>query len=244
MDRLGHRGSLTGESFLVAADKTAPGLALQFPGRILANRYKILEVINADAFKAHDRVLDQSVNVTEVTIGCYRDRAFWYQKIRRLTLFRNVHCLNVLDVVREIASDYVITERPRGKTIAELLYERSPFYAEDVPDLIRPLAGAIDLLAVTGAWSSLVSSRLVYAESQYSCAARPQEGPSPDQSQFNQSARFSLKLDVWELVRPRTNNSRWRMFSMVQRLGLAKACCAPVGFASIRTFRRWRYWRS
>ena len=48
--RSGRDGKLTGSSLL---------------GTVLARRYKILRMIDADSFKAHDLVLDQTVTVRQ-----------------------------------------------------------------------------------------------------------------------------------------------------------------------------------
>lgn len=195
------------------------GSGTPFPGRILADRYKILELTDTGTFNAHDLALDQSVKVTEVISACQRDHSFLYHKIRQLALARNNNFLNFVDVVRGKSSDYVISERPRGRPIAELLYEQAPLSPDDILDLIRPLAGALDLLAVTGSWSNIVSARMLYAESRYSDACMRAGSYRDDHSRIYGSASFSIKLDVWELVRPRKDNSRSRLLWMLQESG-------------------------
>src|SRR6266481_2065876 len=108
-------------------------------GQILAGRYKILKVIDASTFKGHDLALDQTVNVRELWAP-QRDRDIWRQKARELILVRNPNFLNVIDMVCDGSSDFVISENPRGPLIAELLGERSPLGLDDVLALMRPLA--------------------------------------------------------------------------------------------------------
>src|SRR5258708_8222005 len=116
-------------------------------GTVLARRYKILETIDVDSFKAHDLTLDQTVTVRQALLTSQRDGDTWRQKVQQLALVRDSNFLNVLDVIFEKSSDFVITEPLRGRSIADLLKERSRFDMEDVLRLVTPLAGALDLAA-------------------------------------------------------------------------------------------------
>jgi hypothetical protein len=49
-------------------------------GTVLANRYKILEKVGADSFKAHD-LLDQNVSVSQTILTSGRAGDAWRQKI-------------------------------------------------------------------------------------------------------------------------------------------------------------------
>jgi hypothetical protein len=148
-------------------------------GQILAGRYKILKVIDSSTFKGHDLELDQTVKVREELCALQRDRDIWRQKARELILVRSPSFLNIIDIVCDESSDFVISEYPRGRLIAELLSERSPSIPDDVLALMRSLADALDLIAASGICTASFPTRLVYTE-----------------------ASFSLKLDVWELVKP------------------------------------------
>ena len=101
-------------------------------GTVLASRYKILETIDVDSFKAHDLALDQTVTVRQALLTSQRAGDTWRQKVQQLALVRDPNFLNVLDVISDKSSDFVITERPRGQSIADLLRERSRFDLEDV----------------------------------------------------------------------------------------------------------------
>ena len=81
-------------------------------GTILAGRYKVLETIDVDSFKAHDLTLDQTVTVRKALLTSQRDSNIWRQKARQLVLVRNAKFLNIIDVVSEKSSDFVITESP------------------------------------------------------------------------------------------------------------------------------------
>ena len=81
-----------------------------FVGTVLARRYKILEMIDADSFKAHDLSLDQTVTLRRASLAPQCPSDTWYQKIHQLASVRNPHFLNVLDVISDKSIDFVITE--------------------------------------------------------------------------------------------------------------------------------------
>jgi hypothetical protein len=169
-------------------------------GTILADRYKVLETIDVDSYKAHDLALDQTVSVRKALLTSPHDNDIWRQKVRQLALVRNASFLNVIDVVSEKSSDFVITESPRGQSIADLLKERSRFDPEDVLALITPLAGALDLAASFACCANSISTRWLFAETRRSLAV--------EERLRSELPRFFVKVDVWELVRPR-KNTEW-----------------------------------
>jgi hypothetical protein len=167
-------------------------------GTILAGRYKVLETIDVDSFKAHDLALDQTVIVRKALLTSPHESDIWRQKIRQLALVRNASFLNVIDVVSEKSSDFVITESPRGQSIADLLKERSRFDPEDVLALITPLAGALDLAASFALCANSISARWLFAETRRSSEVNSERS-------LSELLPFFVKMDVWELVRPRKN---------------------------------------
>ena len=168
-------------------------------GTILAGRYKVLETIDIDSYKAHDLALDQTVIVRKTLPTSPDDSDIWRQKVRQLALVRNARFLNVIDLVSEKSNDFVITESPRGRSIADLLKERSRFDPEDILALIAPLAGALDLAASLACCTHSISARWLFAESRRSFAV------SSEERSLSGLARFFVKIDIWELVRPRKN---------------------------------------
>lgn len=168
-------------------------------GTILAGRYKFLETIDPDSYKAHDLALDQTVNVRKALLTSLHESDIWRQKVRQLALVRNASFLNVVDVVSEKSSDFVITEFPRGQSIADLLKEHSLFDPEDVLALITPLAGALDLAASFAGYANSVSLRWLFAETRRSSAVDSEE------HSLSELPPFFVKMDVWELIRPRKN---------------------------------------
>jgi hypothetical protein len=182
-------------------------------GTVLARRYKILETIDVDSFKAHDVALDQTVTVRQALLISQRAGDTWCQKVQQLALVRDPNFLNVLDVIFDKSSDFVITERPRGHSLADLLRERSRLDPEDVLRLVTPLAGALDLAAAFSCCPNRISTCWLFIETRSSCAVDPEQGSLSDWPPF------LVKLDVWELVRPRKNNTWPFLPSKAQRGG-------------------------
>jgi hypothetical protein len=168
-------------------------------GTILADRYKVLETIDIDSYKAHDLELDQTVTVRKVSLTSPDGIDIWHQKVRQLALVRNASFLNVIDVVSEKSSDFVITESPLGQSIADLLKERSRFDPEDLLALIIPLAGALDLAASLACCANSISPRWLFAETRRSFGVHSKE------RSLSELSPFVVKMDVWEIVRPRKN---------------------------------------
>jgi hypothetical protein len=168
-------------------------------GTILAGRYKVLEMIDVDSYKAHDLALDQTVTVRKALLTSQHDSDIWRQKVRQLALVRNASFLNVIDVVSEKSSDFVITESPLGQSIADLLKERPRLNPEDVLALITPLASALDLAASVACCANSISARWLFAETRRSLAVNSEE------CSLSEGSPFFVKMDVWELVRPRKN---------------------------------------
>ena len=168
-------------------------------GTVLAGRFKILKTIDADSYKAHDLVLDQTVTVRQAIPASQRADDTWRQKVQQLALVRDPNFLNILDVVSDKSSYFVVTECHVGKSIAELLRERSRFTPEDALALMTPLAGALDLAASFACCANLISARWLFAETK-----RSTEVNSEERLLFR-LLPFFVKLDVWELVRPRKN---------------------------------------
>jgi hypothetical protein len=185
------------------SDHQSKNSASALLGQTLAGRYKILKAIDASTFKGQDLVLDQTVHVREELRTPQGDRDIWRRKARELMLVRNPSFLNIIDVVCNGSSDFFISEYPRGRSIIELLGERSPLALDEILVLIRPLAGALDLIAASRICAASFSTRLVYAEAKRSFRCLPQGRSQGSLPQFNDPPSFFLKLDVWELIKPR-----------------------------------------
>jgi hypothetical protein len=162
---------------------------------VLARRYKILETVDLDSFKAHDLVLDQTVTVRRVFLASRCAGETWRQKVQQLALLRDPNFLNILDVIIDKSGAFVITERSRGRSMADLLRERSRLDLEDVLRLMTTLAKALDLVASFGFCRHPVSSCWLFAETTSSGSVDREQRTFSDWP-------FLVKLDLWGLVRP------------------------------------------
>ena len=176
-------------------------------GSVLAGRFKILKAIDGDGFKAHDLVLDQTVTVRQTLATSRRTGDAWLRKIQELASVRHPHFLNVLEVISDKANCFVITEFPQGQSIKEILKERSRLAVEDVLAVMTPLAGTLDFAAPFACSNNPITARWLFTEKRRSVAV--DYGPQ-DSSEL---ASSSIKLDLWELVRPTKNIERTLQFS-------------------------------
>ena len=176
-------------------------------GTVLSGRFKILKTIDVDSYKAHDLLLDQTVTVRQAIPASQRADDTWRQKVQHLASVRDPNFLNILDVIYDKSSYFVVTECHLGKSIAELLRERSRFDPEGALTLMTPLAGALDLAASFACYPNLISARWLFAETRGSFAVNSEE------RLLFQLLPFFVKLDVWELVRPR-KNIEWPFLSL------------------------------
>lgn len=185
-----------------------------FAGTILAGRYRISDTTDWATFKAHDLALDQTVSVRGALLRSKGYDDIWRGKAQQLALVRNPNFLNVLDVVSEESCDFVISEHPRGKSVAELLRERSRFDVEDVLALMTPLAGALDLAASFACSPNLISARCLFTESKHWVVINSEE------RSLSEFPQVLVRMDVWELVKPEKNIASSRLISKVQKRGL------------------------
>ncbi len=181
-------------------------------GTVLAGRFKILKKIEVDSFRAHDLLLDQTVMVRQALLSSRRDDDSCRQKVQRLALVRHPNFLNVLDVVCNKSSCFIITEHPQGHSITDLLKERSRFDVEDVLTLMTPLGGALDLAASFACCANSISVRWLFVEKRHSFAV------DSDQRQLSEWASSLVKLDVWELLK-RRKRIRWSLPTSIGRGG-------------------------
>jgi hypothetical protein len=167
---------------------------------VLARRYKILEMADVDSFKAHDLALDQTVTVRRALLTSQRAGETWRQKVQQLALMRDPNFLNIIDVIIDKSGAFVITERSRGRSMADLLRERSCLDLEDVLRLMTTLANSLDLVADFSFCSHPISSRWLFAETRSSVSVNRERRSFSDWP-------FLVKLDLWGLVRPRDSSS-------------------------------------
>ena len=132
-------------------------------GTVLARRYKILETLDVDSFKAQDLAMDQTVTVRRVFLAPKSAGQTWRQKVQQLALMRDPNFLNILDVIIDKSGAFVISEPSRGRSMADLLKERC-LDLEDVLGLMTTLANSLDLVADFSFCPHPISSRWLFAE--------------------------------------------------------------------------------
>ncbi|MBV9645047.1 MAG: hypothetical protein JO334_15905 [Verrucomicrobia bacterium] len=170
-------------------------------GTVLANRYKISERFDAESFKAHDVLLDQTVTVRQTNLTSERAGDVWRQKVEQLALVRDSKFLNVIDVISEESRDFVITEASRGQTVADLLAERQRPDWENVLRLMTSLAQPLELAAAYSCCPKAISTGWLFTGIM---------SPLPvdlDLRSHPEWPMLSIQLDVWELVKPGKNNA-------------------------------------
>src|ERR1700730_14939757 len=187
-----------------------------FAGTILAGRYRISDTTDWATFKAHDLALDQTVSVRGALLTSKGYDDIWRGKAQQLALVRNPNFLNVLCVACEESCDFVISEHPRGKSVAELLRERSRFDVEDVLALMTPLAGALDLAASFACDPNLIPARCLFTESKHWVEV------NSDERSLSEFPRLLVRMDVWELVKPRRNIASSCLIWKVQNRGMKR----------------------
>jgi hypothetical protein len=90
---------------------------------------------------------DQTLTARRVFLASRRAGETWRHKVQQLALLWDPNFLNILDVIIDKSGPFVITERSRGRSMADLLRERSCLDLEDVLRLMTTLANALDLVA-------------------------------------------------------------------------------------------------
>ena len=90
-------------------------------GTVLAGRYKILDTIEPGTFRGHDLDLDQSVMVRQASL-----KIQGLQKAQQSVLIGNPPFLNILDVVSENSTQFIVIEWFRGRSVGDLLEAPSP----------------------------------------------------------------------------------------------------------------------
>jgi hypothetical protein len=68
--------------------------------------------------------MDQTVTVRRALLAPKSAGQTWRQKVQQLALMRDPNFLNILDVIIDKSGAFVISERSRGRSMADLLKER------------------------------------------------------------------------------------------------------------------------
>ena len=201
--------------------------ALSLIRKLLATRYKILGTTDLGDFKAHDLALDQTVTVRQALLTSRSAGDTWRQKVQQLVLVRHPNFLNVLDVISDQSGDFVITERSRGQSIADLLKERPRLDLEDILRLLTPLAGALDLAATYSCCANAISTCWLFTEMSSSFALdlgkrSPSDWPDIVRNRSPVAFRYGdvkrRLIELWHQSLAKSEKSRsWTAFSNLNR---------------------------
>lgn len=169
---------------------------LPITGTVLADRYRVVEAIDSESFAADDLALHQRVIVRKAVLNGRPGVESWRERVLQLASARHPSFLNILDWIPEGSIDFVVTERAKGHSVAELLRERPTFVLEDVLRLLEPLGGALDLTVAFTCHPNSLSTRGLFVET----------GDAQDDRDglkiISDWPQFRTKIDVWELVKP------------------------------------------
>jgi hypothetical protein len=201
----------TGETDLLSSRNIR--ISESWVGTILAGRYRISKAVDLGGFKAHDLTLDQTVMVRGPLLTPKGGGNIWREKAQQFTLVRNPNFLNVLEVVSEKAGDFLISEYPRGKSVADLLIERSRFDVKDILELMMPLAGALDLAASFTCSPNLISGCCLFTESKHWTVVSSEERALPE------LAQLCVRLDVSEIIMSGRHFASSCLISKVRKSG-------------------------
>jgi predicted Ser/Thr protein kinase len=118
-------------------------------GRVLADRYRLVERIDAggagEVWRAHDERLDRDVAVK--ILGADADEAFrkrFADEARRAASVSHPNVVTVFDEGREGGDSFMVMEFVRGKTLRDMVASRGPLSPTETARLIAQVASALD----------------------------------------------------------------------------------------------------
>ena len=120
-----------------------------FADRLLADRYRLLERIDAggagEVWRARDERLGRDVAVK--ILGANADEAFrvrFADEARRAASVSHPNVVTVFDDGREGEESFMVMEYVRGRTLRDIVSERGPLPAYEAARLISQIAAALD----------------------------------------------------------------------------------------------------
>ena len=118
-------------------------------GRVLADRYRLLERIDrggtAEVWRARDQRLDRDVAVK--ILGPEADPAFrerFTAEARRAAAVIHPHVVTVFDEGQDGSDAFIVMEDVRGRSLRDIVGERGALPPAEVATLVRQIAGALD----------------------------------------------------------------------------------------------------
>jgi tRNA A-37 threonylcarbamoyl transferase component Bud32 len=118
-------------------------------GRVLADRYRLVERIDAggagEVWRARDERLDRDVAVK--ILGADADEAFrqrFADEARRAASVQHPNVVTVFDEGREGGDSFMVMEFVKGKTLRDMIAARGPLSPTETARLIAQVAAALD----------------------------------------------------------------------------------------------------
>jgi hypothetical protein len=118
-------------------------------GRVLADRYRLVERIDAggagEVWRARDERLDRDVAVK--LLGADADEAFrqrFADEARRAAAVQHPNVVTVFDEGREGGDSFMVMELVKGKTLRDMIAARGPLSPTETARLIAQVAAALD----------------------------------------------------------------------------------------------------
>ncbi|HYR93006.1 MAG TPA: serine/threonine protein kinase [Methylomirabilota bacterium] len=131
------------------ADEPQVALNASDEGRVLADRYRLVERIDAggagEVWRARDERLDRDVAVK--ILGADADEAFrqrFADEARRAASVQHPNVVTVFDEGREGGDSFMVMEFVRGKTLRDMIAARGPLSPIETARLIARVAAALD----------------------------------------------------------------------------------------------------
>jgi hypothetical protein len=164
-------------------------------GTVLGDRYRLLEAVDPESYLAEDLALHQRVIVRKAIVTERPGMESWRERVLQLVSARHPNFLNILDWIPEGSSDFVVTECPKGNSVAELLKQRPALGLDNAVGLLRALDGALDLTAAFACHPNPLSIRGLFVET------GDQVNGQADLNILSSAPEFRIKIDAWQLVK-------------------------------------------
>lgn len=163
---------------------------------LVGGRYQVRENLSPDGMLADDLRLGVPVIMRKAGLASRLAVPWWRRRAMTFTCLRHPNYLNVIDLVRDSDEELVVTERPSGPSLAELLRAGIHFTLEDVVRLL-PLT-ILDVTAALTASRRGPTASEMFVEGRDRRCALVELATQP----VSDWPPFLIKVDLWNLIQP------------------------------------------